>query len=63
VTALSVSAQAACDSIIAQADAWVTLAAAIESLRRSGKVAVEAAASAQAILTARDNAVAALEAV
>lgn len=41
--ATGASAQAAADAIIAKADAWMALAAEIEQVRRTGKVAVVAA--------------------
>ena len=59
-TARSISAQAGCDAIIAQADAWSNLAAVIETSRRSAKVLIEAAADMAAVDVARDAAFAAL---
>lgn len=51
VVATSTTPQAACDAIIAQYNAWVSLAAAIETTRRSAKVAVNAATTNDAVAT------------
>jgi hypothetical protein len=55
--------QAACDGIIAQADAWITKAAEIERARIGGKRAVTAATTNEAVETARAVAVAELGAL
>lgn len=54
------TAQAACDLILFMRDTWVVKAAQIESARRRGKVAVEAAPSGAEVRIARDAALAAL---
>ena len=58
--ALGLTPQAAADAIIAQADAWIGIAAQIERERRSGKAAVSAAADAAAVQAAASAAVTAL---
>lgn len=62
-TARGVSAQVACSAIIGEADAWHALAAVIETARRSGKVAVNAAANLASLEAARDTALTTLSAV
>lgn len=61
--ALGITVQSAADAIIAQADAWIIIAAEIEAARRRGKAAIDAASDSAAIDAARDMAIAALEAV
>jgi hypothetical protein len=51
MTATGDTAQAATETILAQYEAWVSLAAAIETARRSAKVAVNAATSVAAVET------------
>lgn len=55
-TATGDTAQAAADAIIAQYTAWATLAASIETVRRTAKIAVNAATTADEITTALTNA-------
>jgi hypothetical protein len=59
------TAQQACDSILAQRDAWVAKAAQIEGARRSGKVSIDAVAADDdaSLISARDAAINALEAL
>lgn len=57
------TAQVACDRILAEEVAWIAKAAAIESARRRGKVAVGAAAEATAAEAARNAAIAELAAL
>jgi len=57
------TAQAAADAIIAQADAWIALAARIEQARRAGKAAVDAATDSAAIDAAVDAAITQLNAI
>jgi len=52
-----------CDNIIAQANAWAVLGATIERVRRTGKIAVSAAADAAAIESAAATAIAELQAL
>jgi hypothetical protein len=59
--AMGSTGQAAADFIITTADAWRAKAAEIEQARRSGILAVQAAADAAAVAAARDAAVTALE--
>lgn len=54
--AANLSAQAAAEFILAQRDAWVTMAAAVESARRKGKVGVGMALTLKDIYEARDTA-------
>lgn len=61
--ALGLSPRAAADAIIAQADAWIGIAAQIERERRKGKADVAAAADDAAVTAARDAAIAALGAL
>jgi len=62
-TTQGVTGQVACDIILAQRDQWVQLAAQIELYRRSGKIAVAAAQDKADMDTARETALAALEAL
>ena len=55
------TAQQAADSIIAQRNQWVLKAAQIEQARRYGKIQVDAATTAAAVIAARDSAIASLE--
>jgi hypothetical protein len=57
------TAQQACDAILAERDLWIAKAAQIERERRKGKLAVAAATTQAGIETARDAALAALEAL
>jgi hypothetical protein len=52
MTATGATAQAATTAIIDQYNAWASLAAAIETTRRTGKVAVQAATTVDAVNTA-----------
>lgn len=52
VVATSTTAQASCEAIITQYNTWANLAAAIETTRRSAKVAVNAATNVGQITTA-----------
>jgi hypothetical protein len=52
VAATGATPQAAAEAIIAQYNAWEALAASIETVRRTAKVAVNAAASTDAVTTA-----------
>lgn len=63
VNATGLSAQEAADAILAQRDAWLTLGTKIEEERRLGKLAIDAASDESEVNTARDNAVATLEAL
>jgi len=49
--------------VIAQSDAWEAVATAIEAARLSGKASIAAATTAEAVATARDTALAALDAL
>ena len=61
--ALGLTNRAAADSIAAQADAWLTVAAQIEQIRRKAKADIEAAATAADIEAAAQAAQAALAGV
>lgn len=61
VTATKVSSRQACDAILAERDFWVLKASAIESARRSGKVAVGEAADAAAVAEILAGTLAALD--
>ena len=63
VDALNVSPQQAANGIIAQADAWIAIAAQIEQARRSGKAAVAASLTAADARAAADAALATLAAL
>lgn len=64
VTATGRTATAAADGIIAEGDYWNAIKGPdIERERRKGKLAIDAAATPAAALTARDNAIAALKAL
>lgn len=58
IAATNQTAQAAADSIIAQYNAWASLAASIETVRRTAKVSVGAAVDANAVQVAVDSATA-----
>lgn len=57
------AAQLACDRILAEEAAWVAKAAQIETARRRGKIAAQAAADVAAVEAARDAAIADLAAL
>lgn len=61
--ATGATAQAACDVILATRDAWLVKGAQIERERRRGKVNIDGAADAGAVVAARDAAIAALDAL
>lgn len=57
MTATNATAQVATTAIINQYNAWTALAAAVETVRRTGKVAVQAAATVDAVNTAVTTAI------
>jgi len=61
--AIAGTGQDAADSIIATAAAWKVKGIAIEEERRTGKIAVDAAADVAAVESARDAAIALIEAI
>lgn len=61
VNATSLTAQQCSDAIIAERSTWLTNMASIEEARRSGKINIDAAADVAAALTARNNAITALQ--
>ena len=61
--AFGITPQQAADEIIAQADAWITLAAKIEYARRSGKAEVDAASDAASVETIKNKIIAQLDAI
>lgn len=62
-SATGLTAQQATAAILAERDAWITLAAGIEQIRRAAKLAVANAGNEAAILAARDQAIGTLESV
>lgn len=63
MNATGATATEAADAIIAQADAWIVIAAAIEDIRIGAKTAIGAAADQASVEAIRDQAIADLDAV
>ena len=63
INATGKTKEAAADDIVAQADAWITTGASIEEQRLAGKKAVDDAVDTAGVDTAKDAAVALLDAI